>query len=90
MPPDAQMGYAHGQMMRDEVRQLYSDIDSFYSSIYKSAFTRTLPSELARQAALAAMKNVLDLVTNATRPYSGGYFFEEAQVRALVNACRLS
>mmetsp|Transcript_4390 Transcript_4390/g.14261 ORF Transcript_4390/g.14261 Transcript_4390/m.14261 type:complete len:506 (+) Transcript_4390:1-1518(+) len=74
-----EMGRAHGEMMKPELEQFFKDVEAYMKEQVEPTVQKFLPKWAAEAVAEAGLDMALDLTADATRPYTGTYFFDEAQ-----------
>jgi hypothetical protein len=76
------MGYAHGELMMDKAKDLVESVWSYLESQIEEAINGSqaislFPSWFLKDVANFGLDVALDMETDATRPFTGRYFFDE-------------
>lgn len=66
-------------MMKPELEQFFVNVEAYMKEQVEPVVEKFLPKWAADAVAEAGLDIALDLTADATRPYTGTYFFDEAQ-----------
>jgi len=75
-------GYAHGTLMKEPMTQFTNRAFAFFAEQFQQALNSSvpwIPPKMAAWVAKVGLEVALDLTADATKPYTGTYFYEEMQ-----------
>mgnify|MGYP006413170431 FL=1 len=76
------MGYAHGTIMKEQVKEFMSKTWEYLEEQVESGINGTenwIPRDILDWIARVGLDTALDLTYDATKPFTGAYFYEEMQ-----------